>query len=199
MKYFCKKIILNIAIFASGTGSNAEKIIEYFSNNEQIKVSLLISNKSEAAVLAIADKNNITTKVFSKSDFENIQLIIDYLKKHSIHFIVLAGFLLKVPVELIQAFPNKILNIHPSLLPKYGGKGMYGKFVHQVVLDNNETESGISIHLVNENFDEGKIIHQSKVQLSNNETIDSLSKKIQQLEHSIYPKVIEDFITSFNK
>ncbi len=189
---------MNIAIFASGTGSNAEKIMEYFSDQEKIEIGLVVSNKSSAGVLQIAKKHHIKTKVLSKSAFEQTTEIIDCLKNASIDFIVLAGFLLKIPTDLINEFPNRIVNIHPSLLPKYGGKGMYGKFVHEAVLRNKESESGISIHVVNENFDEGRIIHQAKVHLSNRDTLDSITQKIQALEHSVYPKVIEEYITSFN-
>ncbi len=146
----------NIAIFASGSGTNAENIIKYFANDEIVNIALIISNKKDAFVHERVKSYGIESVTFSKNDFETTDKVLDILKEREIDFIVLAGFLLKVPENLINAYPDGIINIHPALLPKYGGKGgMYGDNVHKAVVENGEKESGITIHYVNENYDEG--------------------------------------------
>ena len=185
-----------IAIFASGTGSNALKIIEYFRDSSEIEVGLIISNKSDAGVLQIAKDFRIPFIVISRNSFYKSHQLIDQLMQRKIDRIVLAGFLWLIPPYLIKAFPDKIVNIHPALLPKYGGKGMYGHHVHQAVCDNREKESGITIHLVNEKYDEGEIIFQKSCALNNEDTPSSIQKKVQLLEHTYFPNVIEKWIQS---
>ena len=186
----------NIAIFASGSGTNAEQIVLYFKNHQEIKVSLILSNNKNAFVLERAKKLNIPNLFFKKNDIKDEKKFLGILKKHEIDFIVLAGYLCLVPNYLIKKFPNKIVNIHPALLPKYGGKGMYGIKVHETIINNKEKESGISIHFVNEKYDEGQIIFQAKCNISENETAESLSKKIHKLEHQFYPQIIEKIQSS---
>ena len=183
-----------IAIFASGAGSNAQKIIEYLQLNKKIQVALIVCNKPEAGVLQIAKKNNIPTLLLEKEQFFRGDAYVGYLKNYQIDFIVLAGFLWKIPEALITAYPNNIINIHPALLPKYGGKGMYGNFVHEAVIANKETESGITIHFVNEHFDEGKHIFQAKCAVVAKDTSESLAAKIHQLEHEHFPRIIEETV-----
>lgn len=184
----------NIAIFASGSGTNAEQIILHFKESQIGRVKLLLSNKSNAYALVRAEKYGVPTYVFSRDEFYNTDNIIDLLLKEEIDLVVLAGFLWLVPVNLIRAFPDKMINIHPALLPKYGGKGMYGMYVHQAVIDSGDSESGISIHYVNEKYDEGKIIFQAKCEVTNEDTPESLAQKIHQLEYDYFPKVIEELI-----
>ncbi|MFY7899068.1 MAG: phosphoribosylglycinamide formyltransferase [Chitinophagaceae bacterium] len=184
----------NVAVFASGTGSNAEKIIQYFSQNVTINIALIVSNKQDAGVITIAHNNKIPVLIIEKEQFFRGDAYTDYLMKASIDFIVLAGFLWKIPANLIHAYPNKIVNIHPSLLPKYGGKGMFGNNVHQAVIDNHETESGITIHYVNEEFDKGLPIFQIKCEVHANDDANSLAKRIHQLEHTYFSKVVEQVI-----
>jgi phosphoribosylglycinamide formyltransferase-1 len=184
----------NIAILASGSGSNAEKIIQYFKNHKEINVTCLITNNENAGAIERAEKANVPSKYFSKSDFEHPALILQYLKSNNVDFIVLAGFLLKIAPEIIAEYPNRIINIHPALLPKYGGKGMYGHYVHEAVIINKEEESGITIHLINENYDEGEVIFQAKCSISPQMGAKQLSAKVQQLEHQHFPKVIEEFV-----
>ena len=191
----------NIAIFASGTGSNAEKIIEYLAplppsprSGEGLGVRLIVSNKPEAGVLKIATANNIPSLIIEKEKFYRGNAYVDELKNADIDFIVLAGFLWKLPSLLIKAYPGKIINIHPALLPKYGGKGMYGHFVHEAVLAAKEKESGITIHYVDEHYDKGDIIFQAKCPVYENDTPDSLEQRIRKLEHEYYPKVVEELV-----
>lgn len=185
-----------LAIFASGTGSNAAKIIEYFSEpGKQIKISLIVCNNPNAGVLHIASKNFIPTLIINKELFFSDNAYLPQLKQYEIDYIVLAGFLWKIPNKLIAAYPNKIINIHPALLPKYGGKGMYGDNVHKAVIENKETQSGITIHFVNEQYDEGKIIFQTSCNIDKNDTAETLAKKIHVLEHKHYAEVIEQLIS----
>jgi phosphoribosylglycinamide formyltransferase 1 len=184
-----------IAIFASGAGSNARKIIEHFTNNSNISIALIVSNKQQAGVLAIAEENKIPTLILEKEQFFRGNAYVDELKHAGIDFIVLAGFLWKVPVALIKAYPQKISNIHPALLPNYGGKGMYGHFVHEAVIANKEIESGISIHYVDELYDHGRIIFQASCVVKDNDTPDSLAQRIHELEHKHYAKVIEELLS----
>ena len=183
-----------IAIFASGSGSNAEKIIEYFRHSSFINVALIVSNKADAGVLNIAEIYHLPTLLLEKEKFFRGNGYVDELKTEGIDFIVLAGFLWKVPATLIRAYPDKIVNIHPALLPKYGGKGFYGLYVHEAVLKNKEGETGISIHYVDEVFDNGKIIFSALCPILENDTPDSLAKRVQQLEHTHYPRVIEELL-----
>ena len=183
-----------IAIFASGSGSNAENIANYFSENSDVDVSLILTNNPNAFVLERAKKLGIKSLVFSKTDFLKTDDILHFLDINEIDLIILAGFLLKIPKKLIKSFPNKIINIHPALLPKYGGKGMYGDKVHQSVIDAKETESGITIHFVNEDYDEGKIIYQAKCKITPTDTADDLATKIHTLEYEYFPKTIEKIL-----
>ncbi|MBL6663317.1 MAG: phosphoribosylglycinamide formyltransferase [Flavobacteriales bacterium] len=184
-----------IAILVSGTGTNAVNIIEYFEKNSVADVVLVISNKTDALAIEKVQNKGVKTVVFNNESFKKNGTVLDYLRSQSIDFIVLAGFLMKVPNDIIHAYPNKIVNLHPSLLPKYGGKGMYGKHVHRAVIEAQESESGISIHFVNEEYDEGAIIFQAKVSVEKGDSVEVLAQKIQQLEHRFFPKVIEQVIS----
>lgn len=188
--------LARIAIFISGNGSNAEKIIEHFQNQETIKVSLLLSNNAEAYGLQRAARYNIATLVFNKVQFRESDEIISVLRAAGITHIVLAGFLWLIPQNLIEAFPNRIINIHPALLPKFGGKGMYGMRVHEAVKAADEIETGITIHEVNAHYDEGKILSQQKCRVQKSDSPEQIAAKVQQLEHQYYPQVIEKWITS---
>jgi len=181
----------NIAIFASGSGSNAENIIHYFEKSNQFSFPVIISNKPEAYVHERARKLKISTVTFERKDFETGEKILELLHTNNIDAIVLAGFLLKVPSLIIQAYPDKIINIHPALLPKYGGKGMYGDRVHKAVKQSGDTESGITIHYVNEKYDEGNILFQAKCTIDENDTPDDIAAKVHVLEYEYFPKVIE--------
>jgi len=188
----------NIAIFASGSGSNAEAIIKHFTDHPKIEVALIVSNKKEAYVLQRAQSHGIDSIIIS-SDFKNAPDLLEAkLEFCKIDFIVLAGFLLKIPSWLIKKFPSKIINIHPALLPKYGGKGMYGKHVHQAVFNNMETESGITIHMVNEHYDEGKIVFQKRIDLDILDTPEDIASKVLGLEHENYPRIIEQILKEKN-
>ena len=183
-----------IAIFASGSGSNAENIIRYFSDNKSVKVVLVLSNQSRSGVLIRAQLHNIPTFIFTKNDLNECSKVHDMLKDYNASMIVLAGFLLKIPLYMIEAYPNSILNIHPALLPKYGGKGMYGMNVHRAVVENNEQKSGITIHYVNENYDEGAIIFQATCHIDKHDLPEDVKTKVQALELRHFPSVIESII-----
>jgi phosphoribosylglycinamide formyltransferase 1 len=183
-----------IAIFASGSGSNAQKIFEYFKDSDIAEVSCVLTNKKEAYVIERAALFNIPVLVFSRKECYETNILVEYLKEKKIDLIVLAGFLWLVPENIIHEFPNRIVNIHPALLPKYGGKGMYGSFVHQAVIENKERESGITIHFANLQFDEGEIILQGTCEVTPDDTVETLAKKVQKLEHELYPKAIENII-----
>ncbi|HHV85421.1 MAG TPA: phosphoribosylglycinamide formyltransferase [Petrimonas sp.] len=187
-----------IAIFASGSGSNAENIARYFSGSNDIEISLILSNKKEAFVHERAKKLGIPSYTFSKTEFDEADLILETLQQYEIDFIVLAGFLLKVPRPILEAFPNRIINIHPALLPKYGGKGMYGDRVHRAVIDAGEKESGISIHYVNEHYDEGNIIFQATCEVLPSDSPDDIAQKVHQLEYNYFPEVIEKIVRNNN-
>ena len=180
-----------IVIFASGSGSNAQNIIESFCYVDAVEVTEIYTNRKTAGVIARAEKLNVKTRVFSKEEWEQIEA---ELIKEMPDLIVLAGFLLKFPEKTLLKFHNKVINIHPALLPKYGGKGMYGKFVHQAVLKNKEAETGISIHFVNENYDEGAMILQKKCSISSEDSIEDIEKKVHHLEHKWYPIVIDTLL-----
>ncbi len=183
-----------IAILASGSGSNAEKIINYFKNSQEAEGVSVISNRKNAIVLDRAQKAGIETQVFSKTEFEAAKPIIQYLNQKEADIIVLAGFLLKISPLIIGKYPNKIINIHPALLPKYGGKGMYGDFVHEAVKAAGEKETGITIHLVNENYDEGRIVFQTSTPVTEADTPGSIAEKVHALEHTHFPEVIEGLL-----
>jgi len=185
----------HICIFASGSGTNAQNIIEYFKKTNNIEISLVLSNKREAYVLQRAQLLGVSNRFFSREDFNNYT-VLKLLEEYKIDFIVLAGFLWLIPKEFLRAYPNRIVNIHPALLPKYGGKGMYGARVHETVLENKEKESGISIHYVNEKYDNGDIIFQERCKIEQGETADSLANKVHKLEYEHYPRVIEKLVDS---
>jgi len=183
---------VNISIWASGSGTNAENIILKFKNHPFIRVKMIVTNNPSAGVIQRAEKLKKTVHIIPKSVlYEKVHRVIELLKEEEIDLIVLAGFLLKVPKEIIQEYPNKIINIHPALLPKYGGKGFYGNHVHAAVLQNKEKETGITIHYVNEEYDEGQIIMQAKCPVLETDTEETLAQRVHQLEYEFYPKVIE--------
>ena len=180
-----------MAVFASGAGSNAQKIIDHFSTTDKRgEVALIVCNKAEAGVLQIAEKEKIPTLITDKERFLRGDGFIPVLKSYKVDLIVLAGFLWKIPQLLIDVYPRRIINLHPALLPKYGGKGMYGVFVHKAVLSAGEAETGITIHYVDEHYDHGDIIFQAKC-IVQDDNVESLAKKIQTLEHQYYPVIIE--------
>lgn len=183
-----------IAIFASGSGSNAQKIMEHFKKHPDAEVVIVLTNNPEAYVLQRADNFEIPAHIFDKQEFYKTDDVVRLLKNLQIDIIVLAGFLWLIPQNLLKAFPNKIINIHPALLPKHGGKGMYGDKVHQAVLESGDEESGITIHFVNENFDDGEAIHQSRFKIEEGDDIEMIKFKGQQLEHLNYPKVVEQLL-----
>lgn len=183
-----------LAIFASGAGSNALKIIEHFEGHATIKVVLVACNKPGAGVLSIARQNNIDALLIEKENFFRGDGYVDALKSYQVNFIVLAGFLWKIPDTLISAFPGSIINIHPALLPGFGGKGMYGNHVHEAVLAAGEKESGITIHYVDGHYDNGDIILQSTCMVETNDTPETLAAKVHALEHRYYPQVIEELL-----
>lgn len=189
-----QKDIKKLAVFASGNGSNAEKIFEHFKEIDNVEVSLLLTNNPMALVIERAKKYQVPVEVFDRKRFYDTPEIIDMLRLQEIDLIVLAGFMWLVPPALVKAFPDKIVNIHPALLPKYGGKGMYGDFVHQAVLEAKEKESGITIHYVNERYDEGQIIFQERCAVDADDTPETLAAKIHRLEHTYYPQVIENIL-----
>jgi phosphoribosylglycinamide formyltransferase-1 len=184
--------MIKIAIFASGAGTNAAKIIDYFRSDDDISVDLVISNKPEAGVLTVAQESFIASEIFTRESINTDHYsLLNLLQSRDIDFIVLAGFLLKLPENIVAAYEGRILNIHPSLLPKYGGKGMYGDNVHRAVLEARESKSGITIHQVNNEYDRGEIVFQKEISIDPSETLESLKRKIQELEHRYFPKVIE--------
>lgn len=186
--------VKKIALFASGSGSNVENIVNYFKNNSNVSIELVLSNKANAYVLERAKNLNIKSLVFNRADFYESDTIVETLKKLEIDLVVLAGFLWLVPENLVKAFPNKIINIHPALLPKYGGKGMYGDKVHQAVVSNKETVSGITIHFVNERYDEGAIIFQGECPVTPDDMPEDVAQKVHALEYKHFPEVIEQLL-----
>jgi phosphoribosylglycinamide formyltransferase 1 len=185
-----------IAIFASGSGSNAQQIIEHFKNKQLAEVCLILSNKKDAYVLERAKKLGIQHIVFTRDDFYNSTKIISLLEEQQIDLIVLAGFLWLVPNNITASYPNRIVNIHPALLPKYGGKGMFGSHVHQAVVANKEEYSGITIHYINERYDEGDIIFQAKCKVTPDDTAETLANKVHALEYEHFPVIIEKIVVS---
>jgi phosphoribosylglycinamide formyltransferase-1 len=184
----------NIAIFASGSGTNAENIITYFSTKNSAKVTIVFSNRKDSFVLERARRLNVPSLFFERNEFYNTEFILNFLVSHKIDFIVLAGFLWLIPENILKVYKGRIVNIHPALLPRYGGKGMYGDHVHNTVIKNGEKESGITIHFVNESYDEGDIIFQARCKIDSSDTPDSLAQKIHLLEYQHYPKIIERLI-----
>lgn len=191
-KLLTKKIVL----FASGSGTNAENLIRYFQNNKKAEVVAVLSNKKDAGVLKRAQQLGVDTIVFTRSELYQEGVVLEHLRRLSPDLIVLAGFLWMFPPVILQEFQNKVVNIHPALLPKFGGKGMYGMRVHQAVVDQKEKESGISIHLVNEAYDEGKLLFQKSIPLSPEDTPEALAQKIHALEYEHFPQVIEKLLDS---
>jgi phosphoribosylglycinamide formyltransferase-1 len=185
-----------IAILASGNGTNAEEIIKYFSGHAEVEVSLVVSNNPTAQVLERTKKYSVPTLVFSKDQFKDSGTILQSLKEYRITHIVLAGFLLLIPEYLIAAFPDRIINLHPSLLPRHGGKGMYGLKVHTAVKISGDKKTGITIHLVNAHYDEGKVIFQASCNVETFQTPEEIAKCVHQLEYEHYPKVIEKWIVN---
>jgi phosphoribosylglycinamide formyltransferase-1 len=188
--------MIKIAIFASGSGSNAERITEYFSSNHRVEVSLILTNNPTAGVIERAQRLNIPTLIFNKKLFAQTDKIVEILQSQGIDWVILAGFLWLVPSNLTRAFENRMINIHPALLPKYGGKGMWGHHVHEAVVANKEKETGITIHYVNEHYDEGKVIFQAKCEVTENDTPESVAAKIHELEYQYFPEVIYKEILS---
>lgn len=186
-----------IAVFASGSGTNAEAIMNYVEQNHgsEVEISLILSNNSDAFVLQRALNHGVETFVFNKTELrENPSLILDKLRQKNVDFVVLAGFMLLVPSSIIDAYRGRIVNIHPALLPSYGGKGMYGDRVHRAVIENRERESGITIHFVDEHYDQGAVILQAKCDVTEQDTPDTLAAKIHNLEHQYFPRTIIETI-----
>lgn len=188
--------MVKIAVFASGSGSNALQLINHFLDSSRVTIALVVTNNKEAGVVAIANQYSIPVLVLKKEPFQTGTEYVEALQLKGIDFIVLAGFLWKIPASLITAYPGKIVNIHPALLPNYGGKGMYGKHVHEAVIANQEKESGITIHLVDEQYDHGKTIFQATCPVFLDDTAEQLAKRVQKLEHQHFPKVIESLLIS---
>jgi phosphoribosylglycinamide formyltransferase-1 len=191
----CYLPMKKILLFASGTGSNVENIIQHFKNHHDIIVVGIYTNNPNAKVLDKAKNHNIPTLIFDREQLTD-GFVLDKIAELKPDLIVLAGFLWKMPEDIVSAYPNKIINIHPALLPKYGGKGMYGIKVHQTILENKEKETGITIHYVNEHYDEGEFIFQQKVNIEDCKTPEEVANKIQELEHKHFPKIIEKLLTS---
>lgn len=185
-----------LSLWASGNGSNAENIVKYFQHHPNIKVAHILTNKKNAGVISKAQKLNIPCFYFSSNDFIEGKKVLHFLLENNITHIILAGFLLKVPEIIIQHYSEKIVNIHPALLPAYGGKGMYGRHVHEAVLRDKQKKSGITIHYVDEEYDHGKILYQHEVPIEEGETVESLEQKIHLLEHKYYPLIIEKWINN---
>lgn len=186
--------VKRIAIFASGSGSNAEKIADYFRGNPEISIELILCNNPNAGVIERAKRLGIALQLFDREQFRN-GWVLNLLQEKQIDWVILAGFLWLIPKAIVAAFPNKIVNLHPALLPKFGGKGMYGHFVHEAVVAAGETESGITIHFVNEHYDEGNVIFQAAFSVEPTDTPEDIARKGQILEHAHFPRVIEGLIS----
>lgn len=184
----------SVAVFASGNGTNAERLFEYFENHSSIKIELLFCNNPTAMVIKRAEKWSVPVILFDRHELRNTQLVQDALKERRIHWIALAGFLWLLPSNIVSAYHNRIINLHPSLLPKYGGKGMYGEHVHNAVIQSADQQSGITVHLVNEEYDKGEIIFQAKCEVEETETGESLAAKIHDLEYKYFPPTLEKVI-----
>ncbi|RYF26169.1 MAG: phosphoribosylglycinamide formyltransferase [Flavobacteriales bacterium] len=188
-----------IAIFASGSGSNAQKLMEHFKRSNDTEISLVLTNNADAYVLQRADNFEIPSHIFDKHEFYKTEEVIDLLKNLDIDFIVLAGFLWLIPQNLIAAYPGRIINIHPAILPKFGGKGMYGDHVHHAVMAAGEVEGGITIHYVDENYDEGEYIYQARYKIDKGDNLEMIKFKGQQLEHLHYPRIVETLVKKIKK
>lgn len=186
----------NIAIFASGSGTNAENIIKYFSNHNSARVALVLSNRREAFVLKRSAALDVKTFFFDRNDFYNSGAVLARLKDEDIDFVVLAGFLWLVPDDILSEYEGRIINIHPALLPSYGGRGMYGDRVHRAVIENGDKESGISIHYVNSRYDSGDIIFQARCKVDPDDTPESLAARVHTLEYTHFPRVIEELVSA---
>ncbi|MCD6066880.1 MAG: purN [Bacteroidetes bacterium] len=187
--------MINIAVFASGEGTNAENLFNYFSTSTKVKIKLVVTNNENAGIVAKAEKYKKNLQIISRTSLNNYtDQLIDFLQTEKTDLIVLAGFLLKVPEKLVKAFPNRIINIHPALLPKFGGKGMYGMNVHKAVLEAGEKESGITVHFVDEEYDKGDVILQATCDISPDETRESLAAKVHQLEYDHFPKAVQKVV-----
>ncbi len=183
-----------IAIFASGNGSNAENIIKHFAGSKSIEVALILTNNRQAYVIERAKNHDIPIIIFTSKELKETSVVLKKLEEYNIDFIVLAGFLLLVPTTIIRAFPDRIINIHPALLPKYGGKGMYGGFVHEAVRQSGDTETGISIHFVNEKYDAGAVLFQARCVVAPEDTAETIAQKVHQLEYRYFPEIIEKVV-----
>jgi len=190
--------VTKLAIFASGTGSNATCIVDYFKDHPEIQVALILSNKAAAPVLEMAQQKEIPTHVFSRTDFYESESVLDQLHTYEIDAVILAGFLWLVPGYLVKAFPNRILNIHPALLPAFGGKGMYGRRVHQAVKESGVSATGMTIHLVNEEYDEGAVLFQATCPVYKEDTAEGIARRVLSLEHAHFAPVIEGFLKREN-
>ncbi len=188
-----------IAIFASGSGSNAQKLMEHFKRNAEVEIALVLTNNADAYVLQRADSFEIPSHIFDRHEFYHTDSVIDLLKNLDVDLIVLAGFLWLIPNNLLQEYPGRIINIHPAILPKYGGKGMYGDHVHKAIIEAQEPEGGITIHYVNENYDEGEYIYQAKYRIDKGDNLEMVKFKGQQLEHLHYPRIVESIIKKIKK
>ena len=184
-----------LAIFASGRGSNARTIVEHFQDHAEVEVALILSNREDALVLEMATKHGIPTHVTNRAEFRSEESVVPLLQEHQIDWIALAGFLWLIPSALIKAYPKHIVNIHPALLPKYGGKGMYGMNVHRAVKEASENESGITIHLIDEEYDKGEMAFQARVQLAESDSPEDIAAKVLKLEHRFFPMVMEALMT----
>lgn len=184
----------SIAVFASGSGSNAENIGHYFKDHKEVKIELILTNNPKAFVLERSKRLGVDSLVFNREDFYQSEKVLNELQLRKIDLIVLAGFMWLVPPQIVQAYPSRILNIHPALLPKYGGKGMYGDFVHQAVSEAGEIETGITIHYVNDRYDEGDILFQKSVPIKAGEEADFIAEKVHALEYKYYPKIIDEVL-----
>lgn len=188
-----------IAIFASGSGSNAQKIMELFKHSSEVEIALVLTNNPEAYVLQRADNFEIPAHIFDRKEFYETDQVVDLLKNLDVDLIVLAGFLWLIPKNMIAEYPGRIVNIHPALLPKFGGKGMYGDHVHNAVIASGEGEGGITIHYVNENYDEGEYIYQAKYKIEKGDNLEMVKFKGQQLEHQHYPRIVESILKKIKK
>ncbi len=189
----------HIALFSSGNGTNAENIANYFNKNSKIEVAIIISNKQDAFVHQRANALSIPSYTFSKDEIMDGTQLLKLMSDYNIDYIILAGFLLKIPDRLLNSFPNRVINIHPALLPKYGGKGMYGDNVHKKVVEMGDKQSGITIHYVNEKYDEGEIIFQESCNVSPNDTYNDVAQKVHKLEYAYFPRIIEEVILGKKK
>jgi phosphoribosylglycinamide formyltransferase-1 len=189
----------NLAIFASGSGTNAENIARYFSGSERIRVSLVLSNRPDAYVLERASRLGIPVLVFSRGDLYETGKVMEVLEEHRIDFLVLAGFLWLVPSGLLEVYRGRVINIHPALLPRFGGKGMYGDRVHRAVIESGEKRTGITIHYVNERYDEGQVIFQESFEILPGDTPESIAERVHRLEYAHFPRVIQEVVENWEK